>query len=243
MNFKTASKINETFTLDGDFNIKYNNVELTDPMCKGYIYANLYFFDEVQKEIDKLKQMVEKIFDEVVMELGMDANEPDKLLLEMSTRARRTIGSDGLDAIIKEYLASKGRNHIALMVDKREEVLFQQICEAIFIELTQAFYTMTLQHAADLEHGVKTFKFSNEYISAMTDRQKPMLAPAIRMIGFENNAKLNSLEISRDFTVKYIPEPMGSFTKQEDTINDQIKNFIYKYTEGAPKPAPSSVES
>ena len=225
MNFRTATKLNSTFTLDADFNVKFGNFELTDPMCKGYIYANLFFYDEVQKEIKKLRDMVEKIHDEVVLELAIDPNEVDKLLLEISMRARRAIGDDGLDLVIKEFLAQRTR-HLALMIDKKEEQKFDQICEAIFIELTQAFYTMTIQSATDLDRGVKTFKFAHEYIDAMTPRQKPLLAPAIRMVGFENQVKLTNMEITRDFTVKYIPEPTAPFTKQEDTIKDQIKTFV-----------------
>jgi hypothetical protein len=225
VNYKTAAKINETFSLDGDYNIQLNGQIITDPMCKGYIYANMFFYDEVQKEIAKLRDMVKTLHDEVIMELGLDPTQPEKLLLEISTRARRAIGDDGMDCLIKEFLAERGR-HIALLVDQKERDRFNQICEAIFIELTKAFFVATLQDATDLENDVKTFKFTHEYIEAMTERQKPLLTPAIRMIGFENQLKLNNLEVTKDYTVKYRPEPMPvTFTKQENTIKDQIKTF------------------
>jgi hypothetical protein len=166
------------------------------------------------------------------MELGLSPDAPEKLLLEISTRARRAIGDDGLDSLIKEYLAEKS-HHMSLMVDPNERGRFLQICEAIFIELTKAFFVSTLQQATDLDDDVKTFKFTHEYIEQMTERQKPMLTPAIRMIGFENQLKLNNLEITKDYTCKYQPEPMpATFTKQEATIKDQIKTFAQ---ENAPK--------
>lgn len=211
--------------LDNEYNITLRDKTVSDPMCKGYIYANLFFYDEVQKEIVKLRDMVKQLHDEVIMELGLNPDQPEKLLLEISTRARRAIGDDGLDSLIKEYLAEHGR-HMALLVDPKERERFNQICEAIFIELTKAFFVATLQNATDLDDDVKTFKFTHEYIAALTERQKPLLSPAIRMIGFDNQLKLNNLEVTKDYTVKYRPEPMEtSFAKQEATIKDQIKTF------------------
>ena len=232
MNYKTAQKLHESFTLDKDFNLVITDTKhkLDDPMQKGYVYANLFFYDEVQKEVDKLRALVAKIHGEVCLELGMGGVDPVKLMLEISVRARRKIGNDSLDALIKEFLAEKQR-HIALMVDQREKNKLNSICEAIFMELTQAFYNMTLQNAKDLAGGVKTFKFSKEYVDKMTDRQKRLLPPALRMIGFENQVKLNGFELSPDWAVKYTPERIPvPFNKQEETIKDQIKTFIQQNT-------------
>jgi len=226
MNYKTALKINDTLVLDKDYNISYNGVSLNDSMAKGYVYANLFFFDEVHKEIQKLHKLIEKIHKEVTIDLGFDPNDTMKLFFEISTRAHQAIGDDGLDSIIKEFLSGRSK-HVALMPDEREKARFIQICEAIFMELVDAFYTMTLHTATDLEGGVKTFKFAREYIQKMTERQKTLVAPALRMVGLENQVKLNDLRISQDFTVKYMPElTEASFTKQEDTLKDQIKTFI-----------------
>ncbi|MDR0461775.1 MAG: hypothetical protein LBG88_00340 [Christensenellaceae bacterium] len=223
MTYKVAAKLHSTFTLDGDFNIKLGTTTLDDPMCKGYVYANLYFYDEVQKEVGKLRAMVQKIYNEVTTEGVAD---PMRLLLEMSTRANRAIGDDGLDAIIKEFLAEKSM-HVSLMIDDHEKAKYRQICEAIFMELTAAFYASTLQVATDLDNGVKTFKFAKDYIATLTPNQKIFIAPALRIVALDNQVKLNKLEISQDFTVKYTPEPaQGTFTKQEETIKDQIKTFI-----------------
>jgi len=229
MNFKTAQILDDNFELDKDFNIviKGTKNKLEDPMSKGYVYANLFFYDEVQKEIDKLRALVKKIYNEVALELNI--NDPIKMLLEISVRARRAIGDDGLDALIKEFLAEKQR-HIALMVDTREKMRLTAICEAIFMELTVSFFNMTLQNAKDLTNNVKTFKFSKEYVEKMTLRQKALLSPAIKMIGFENQVKLNNYELAQDFTVKYIPERIPtSFKQQEDTIKDLLKTFIQKH--------------
>lgn len=226
MTYKTAYKLNEVFVLDKDFNIFLGSVALEDSMAKGYVYANLFFYDETQKEIDKLRALIEKIHDEVVLELNMQSAEPPQLLLEISTRAHRAINDDGLDSIIKEFLSKKSR-HMALITDQREQAKFMQICEAIFMELTATFYNMTMLQATDLANNVKMFKFTNEYVASMTERQRNLVVPALRVIGLENSIKLNNLLISSDFTVKYSPEPLEKgFAKQEETIKDQIKTFI-----------------
>jgi len=224
MNYKTATRIHEMFTVAPDYSLSVGKTQLTDPLCKGYVYANLYFYDEVQKEVAKLRQMVEKIFREVTADTS--AVDAPKLLLEMSTRATRAIGDDGLDALIKEFLAEKSRN-VCLVVDEREKSKYFEICGAIFSELCDSFYTKTLQAAIDLEDGVKMFKFSREYVALMTPNQKVFVAPALRIVGMENQLKMNKLEISQDFTVKYTPQEMNEhFKKQEETIKDNIKNFI-----------------
>ena len=230
MTFNVANKLNENFVLDKDWNIVLEGTshKVEDAMSKGYIYANLFFYDEVQKEIDKLRKLVRKIHDEVVLELGISPDEPSKLLIELSMRMRNVIGEDSLDAIIKEMLAENTK-HLALMIDKREQEKLVQISEAIFMEITAAFFDMTLQNTKDLDNGVKTFRFSKEYVEKMTPRQKRLLTPALRMIGFENQIKLNNLEITQDWTIKYVPERLPTpFTKQEDTIKDQLKSFIQK---------------
>jgi len=224
MNYKTAYRIHEVFKIDAEFGLSVGNTKLEDALCKGYVYANLYFYDEVEKEASKLRMMVQKIYDEVTTDLAVV--EPMKLLMEMSTRAHRAIGDDGLDALIKEFLAEKSR-HVSLVVDERERTKYFEICNAIFLELTSAFYVKTLQAAIDLEDGVKMFKFSREYVADMTPRQKVFVAPALRIVGLEHQVKMNKLEIASDFTVKYTPQDLGEhFKKQEETIKDQIKTFV-----------------
>jgi len=226
MTYNVAEKFNRAFTLDADFNIAFNGAHISDPIEKGYIYANLFFFDETTKEIAKLQQMIEKIHREVIAELGLPENEPLKLLMEISTRCTRAIGNDGLDAMIKEFLAQTSK-HLALIVESSEKYKLAQVYEAIFMELVSAFFVLTLQNATEVEDGVKTFKFTPEYVATLTPRQKNLVAPALRVIGLENKIKLNGLKIAEDWTVKYTPELLETgFAKQEEEIKDQIRNFL-----------------
>ena len=70
--------MNETFDLTKDFELVVagTKAKLEDSMCKGYVYANLFFYDEVQKEIEKLKKIIKRIHDEVVTELNVPEDNP-----------------------------------------------------------------------------------------------------------------------------------------------------------------------
>jgi hypothetical protein len=227
MTYHVADRLNTAFKLDENFNLVLGGHQLADPMCKGYVYANLFFYDETQKEIVKLRQLVEKIYNEVIMELGLDPNDPAKLLLEVSTRVTHTIGDDGLDILVKEFLSQKS-NHLSLMIDAGEKQKFETICEAIFMELTESFYKNTLEGATDAADDFKTFKFSQSYVDALNARQKSLIVPALRVIALINKKRLNNLRVSDKWAVMFMPESTESgFTQQEEQIKEQLKEFLH----------------
>ena len=222
--------MHELFTLDKDFNLVLTgtNKLFEDSLQKAYIYANLYFYDEIQKEMEKLRALVRKLHDDIIAELGLDPNEPEKLLLELSTRVRNALGGDdSLDAVIKEMLAERSK-HMSLVPSDEERKKVITIQEAIFIELTDAFYNMTFHSARDVD-GKKVFRLAQEYINLMSMRQKKLLSPTVKMVGFANQIKMNEFELTQDWSVRYIPEQITQpFSKQEDAMKAQIKEFAQK---------------
>ena len=51
MNYKTCKILNDNFKLDEKYNVFLNvkkKIEITDGLEKGYIYAAMYFYDEVE---------------------------------------------------------------------------------------------------------------------------------------------------------------------------------------------------
>lgn len=231
MTFISAQKINEFFSLDKDYNLvlKDTKAKLEDPLSKGYAYACLFFYDETQKELDKLRALITKFKNEIITELGYDESEPSKMLMELSARVRQSLGDDdSLDAMIKEMLSEKNK-HIALMVEASERDKLNKITGAIFSEIVESFYNMTFNDSREVGDK-KSFQFSAEYINKLTDRQKKLLSPAIRMIALSNQIKLNFFEISPNFVVKYIPERIAnSYARQEEQIKDNIKDLIKKH--------------
>lgn len=231
MNYLTAEKIQNTFKISPDFEITVGKRKIVDDQQKGYIYGNLYFYDDVKKEVDKLRAVIEKIYKEVAAEGGDTETEPEKLLLDMSTRATRMIGDDSLDYLIKEFLSKKSK-HICLMSNDAEVKKLLQVHEALFLEITAAFYAATLEHAADGENGEKEFRLTRAYISNMTERQKKLFAPALKLIAFEHRIRLTKMRIGNSYTVKYIPEQLpNAFISEEDKIKEAIKEIVRQSAE------------
>ena len=224
-NFAVDEKFDLFLTVRDNLGAVRDKILVADPLVKGYIYACLFFYDEVNKEIEKLTKMINKILEEVKMELGMENDDSEKFMLEVSTRVRNAVGDDSLDALIKEILAGTSR-HMALLPDAGEAEKFNKIKESIFVELFSKFYNSTICQAKDVG-GKKSFKLSKEYVDQMTDRQKKLIAPALKMTGFVNQIKLNEFELLPDYAVRYIPEKLAqAFDNNEEAIKQTIKKFM-----------------
>gem|GEM_PF-1167407 len=233
MNFKSCKRIHETFGLDDKFEpyliIPGNNkpvIYVKNPLEKGYIYASLFFYDEVMKELKKLDKMIRKVIDEIQMEIHFE--EKSKMLMELSARVRRTIGDDSLDAFIKEILAEDG-HAISLMPADYELDKFLKIKEAIYSELFENFINVTFRNATD-NSGFKTFKFTEEYINELTDRQKKLISPALRMAGFISQIRLDEFQLTPDFSVRYKPITLNDkFDAKEDEIKMSLKKLMEEH--------------
>ena len=238
MNHKSCKKINDSFVLSDKFEPSlavrnHNNeiikrVPITAPIEKGYIYASLFFYDEVSKEIEKLKKLITKIREEIAQEVVI--TDPSRLLMELSARVRSAIGDDSLDAVIKEMLATDpviggGGMAISLLPTEKEEKKLAQIKEAIFMELYQDFVKNTFSSATVADNGMKTFTFKPAYIESLSPRQKKLLAPSIRLSGFIEKIRLDEFTITPDFVVKYRPIPLA---EKFDTKEEEIKNSLKK---------------
>lgn len=237
MNYKTCQKLQESFEMNNKaelFLITRDNsgavkkrTPLEDSLLKGYVYACLYFYDEVQKEVDKLQAMIFKIINEVKAEVQTEEEKPELMLMELSTRVRKAIGDDSLEALIKNILAERAK-HISLMADEKEKEKFLQVKEAIFLELFTNFFNMTFNNTHEAA-GKKAFQLAQDYVDKMTERQKKLLAPALKMTGFIHQLKLNQFELMSDWTVRYIPERMPeSFDATEEGIKTNIKKLMEK---------------
>ena len=237
MNYKSCKKIHETFILDSGFEPQLavrdettgeisKTIPVTDPLEKGYIYASLFFYDEVIKEVDKLNKMIGRILEELEEEVRVE--NPTLLLMELSNRVRSAIGDDSLDALIKEMLAEKTKA-IALIPDEGELKKLMVIKEAIYTELFNNFINMTFKNSRETGE-VRTIKFTKEYIDTLTERQKKLLAPALRIAGFVNQIRLDGFELLPDWSVRYRPGRIAEqFKDKEEEIKTRLKKMMEQY--------------
>jgi len=228
MKFKTCQFVNDHFSLDDKFlpffkNPKEKSIYVTDGLEKGYIYASLFFYDEVHKETAKLEKVVNKTLEEAKMDApNID---PSIMMVEVSRRVKDIIGDSGLDCLIKQVLARETK-HIALIPDEQELEKFDLIQESIFLELLTNFYNLTIKNATE-EGPYKTVSLAQKYIDGMTERQKKLFSPALRMVGFLNDIRLDDYQASEDFKVKFRPERLNKpFDAQEEAIKTSLKKLM-----------------
>ena len=228
MNFKACQVINEKFSLDAN-NVPYfegvnGKVFITEGMEKGYIYAALYFYDDVAKEIAKLEKMVRKIVEECLMEAP--GAKPALLVVDVSRRVALAIGNDSLDVLIKQVLSEREKN-ISLMPTPEETKKYDDICESIFLELTTALYDSVIQKSTKGASDISTSTLTQKYIDAMTERQKKLLAPALKMVAFLNGIKLDDFRLTDDFNVYFTKHVLKkTFDEQEKIIKEKLKKLM-----------------
>jgi len=231
MTFKTCKVINDHFLLDENFapyllNRKGTKIPVEEGIEKGYIYASLYFYDEVQKEVKKLEKMIRKIHEEVLLE--SPNIDPAILMVEMSRRVKDSIGDDSLDALIKEVLAEKSK-HISLLPDEKETEKFEKIQDSILTEIIATFYKTTIEQSTD-EGALKTVTLTQKYIESLSVRQKKLVSPAMRMVAFLNDIKLDKFKITPEFKATFKIEKLKKpFEGEELAVKDSLKQLMAQH--------------
>ena len=226
MTYKTCKILNDRFKLDEKYNVFLNaskKVEITDGLEKGYIYAAMYFYDEVDKEIKKLEKIVRKELEMLMFESpNMDVAIK---LLELSRRVKASIGDDSLDALIKEVLGEETK-HIALALEPKEAEKLDTIKESILAETIDNLFQTLLNKPDTESDGFKRVALTQAYSDKLTERQKKLMAPAVKMIGFLNDIKVDSLEI-KDFVVSFKVFALASpFAAKEEGLKKNLKRLM-----------------
>ncbi|MCL2851246.1 MAG: hypothetical protein FWE01_02690 [Firmicutes bacterium] len=238
MTYKACRKINEYFQLDEKFDVYLavpsenehgaftKRIPITSPIEKGYLYACLFFFDEITKELDKLRKMINKIIDEIRQDVHIE--DPSKLLMELSARVRNKIGDDSLDAFVKEILAEEMRA-LSLMPTEKEIKKLEEIKDSILLELLNAFKEMTIDQATS-HNDVYTFTFPKDYYEDLNPRQRKILSPAIRLTNLYNQIRMEDLKFFPDRRVQYRAIHISNkFDATETQIKESLKQLMGKH--------------
>jgi len=226
VNYKTCKVLSDKFVLDEKYNVflkSEKKIEVTDGLEKGYIYAAMFFYDEVEKEIHKLGKIVRKELDLLVLE--SPEMDPAIMLIELSRRVKAAIGDDSLDALIKEILGERTK-HIALALEPKEAEKLAKINESILEETIDNLYQTLINKPEAAKDGTKNVALTQAYVDKMTERQKKLISPAIKMVGFLNGVKVDSLDI-KDFNVTFRPFAVATpFSAKEEGIKQNLKKLI-----------------
>jgi len=227
MNYKTCKILNDKFKLDAKFNILLNTtkkVEVTGGLEKGYIYSAMFFYDEVSKELGKLEKVIRRELDMITLENpNMDVS---IMLLDLSRRVKSAIGDDSLDGLVKEVLAERHR-HIALAPEPKEIEKLDHIKESILEETIDNLYKTIIEKPEKEKDGSKRVALTQNFVDKLTERQKKLMSPAIKMVGFLNDIKVDSLEVSKDFVATFKVFAVATpFAEKEETLKKNLKKLI-----------------
>ena len=226
MNYKTCKVLSENFRLDDKYNIilaSNKKAQVTDSLEKGYIYAAMFFYDEVDKEIKKLEKIIRKQLSELQMESpNMDI---PIMLLELSRRVKGVIGDDSLDAFIKEVLGETEK-HIALAPEPEEVAKADAVKDSILADIINNLYETVIRDSEKIKDDYKRAVLAENYVDKLTERQKKLLSPALKMVGFLNELKLDDFEM-KNFTATFkIFATTAPFTKKEESIKKSLKTLM-----------------
>jgi len=264
VNYKTCKILNDKFKLDEKYNVFLNidkKVEVTDGLEEGYIYAAMFFYDEVDKEIKKLVTIVREKSEAI----KLDSPDLDisMLVLELSRRVKDVIGDDSLDALIKEVVGeNEPVKSISLTPETAEIQKYGAVKEGILSESIQILFDTIIKNTDHLckecgnemrydpktgmykckncgntikeEKGPKRVELSQNYVRTMTTRQKKLLGPALKMVGFLNQIRLDDFELdsgaeNERYVVSFSPYALSTpFAVQEEAIKRSIKDFMAK---------------
>jgi len=226
MNYKTCKTLNDKFKLDEKYNVFLNTerrIEVTDGLEKGYIYAAMFFYDEVDKEVKKLEKIIRQELDMILLE--SPNMEVGIILIELSRRVKAAIGDDSLEGLIKEVLSEK-HTHIALSLEPKEAEKLMIIKDSIIKEIIENLHSTIIMKPEKEDDGFKRFALTQAYVDKLTERQKKLISPAIKMVGFLNGMKVDTLDI-KDFTASFRLFAVATpFSEKEEVIKKNLKSLI-----------------
>jgi len=227
MNYKTCKILNDNFKLDDKYNVFLNvkkKIEITDGLEKGYIYAAMYFYDDVQREIRKLDKVIRKHLDAI--NLDSPNMEIPLLLVELSRRVAAAIGDDSLDALVKEVL-SETHKHLTLAKEAGEVDKLDAIKESILTENLGTLFDTVIKDSAKNDKGYKSAALSEAYVEKLTERQKKLVSPAVKMVGFLNDVRLDEFELTKDFSISFkLYSTSAPFKVKEESIKRNLKKLM-----------------
>jgi len=227
MNYKTCKILSEKFVLDEKFNIFFGpkkKAQVIDSLEKGYIYAAMFFYDEVQKEVDKLGKVIRKHMEMIGLEGGLNADTAI-LLLDLTRRTKASIGDDSLDALVKEILGET-RKHLSLHLEPKEIAKLHALKDSILTEVIAHLYENVVEKAEGGLSGKRTATLAQAYIEKMTERQKKLLAPAFKMIGFLNDVRIDEFEYEEPTISFQLYAMSAPFAAKEESIKNSLKKLM-----------------
>ena len=228
MNYRTCEAINHNFVVTETGSVACPAVqELVDnSLQRAYIFANLFFYDITEREINKLAAKIAAKRATVVESSGIPDDDVERLFPNLSAQFKTEIGDNSLDPLIKLELA-KTSKHLSLQLSKDEQKQVEAMRHAICDQEIAKFKKAVIFTTDNLGRPY-TVNFSEKYINNLPPRCKQLLKPTIKMLAYMNGLQFDKFDLAPDYTSLVYTWADVHPTFDEESIKDQIKSVIAK---------------
>jgi hypothetical protein len=231
MDFRSCSAINKNFKLNDDGSVIciLSNQQVTDGICRAYIFANLFFYDYCEQEMNKIFKKLDDKKNELIDSANIPPNATEKLYPPLAVAMKELAGSNALDGLVKAELA-KIRPHMSLELTPEEEGNLKKLQDATFVTEYDKFKNTVMVIDEEME-AEKELTFTPEFLRLLTPRAKRLLAPTIKLTCLLNGGfAFKKFELSPEYKLKYIwARDRSPFNEEE--VKGKIKEIIAKAVE------------
>ncbi len=227
MNYRTCEAINHNFIVTDNGTVACPAVQelVTDSLQRAYIFANLFFYDITEREVNKLAAKINAKRQAIIESSGIPNEDVERLFPNLSAQFRNEIGDNSLDPLIKMELA-KTSKHLSLQLTKDEQKAMDAMRHAI-CEQEIAKFKKSVIFTVDNNGKPYQVNFSEKYINNLPPRCKQVLKPTIKMVAYMDGLQFDQFELTPDFTLTYTWADVHP-TFDEAKIKDAIKSVIAK---------------
>lgn len=236
MDYRSCAVMNKCFKLndDGSLLCLTSQKIVTDGVCRAYIFANMFFYDYIEKELSKIMKKLDDKMNELIDTANIPPDATERLYPPLSVELRELTKTDQLNGLIKDQL-SKIKPHISLMLTPEEEASLKKLKNATFVTEYEKFKNVVLILDDEMELE-KELTFTPEFLRLLTPRAKRLLSPAIKITALlEGGFNFQKFNLNTDdYKLTYI---WGRNRQEfdEESVKNKIKELMQSGP-GAPQP-------
>lgn len=226
MNYRTCEAINHNFELtdDGDIACPVAQLMVDNSMQRAYIYANLFFYDITEREVQKLYDKIEQKRQNVIADAGVAADDVDTLFANLSAQFKMQVGDNSLDPLIK-ILLSQTKKQLALQPTKEDYKQIDVMKDAICHTEIQKFKKSVI-FTQDNKGQPYQVDFKEKYLNNLPPRAKKILKPTIKMLAYMDGLQFATFNLDlAAYRLIYTWADVHP-TFNEDALKQEIKSLI-----------------
>ena len=236
MSYKSFQVIYDNFEIDKDGRVyafcagRESKVEVTTPMEKGLIMANLFFYHELERKIYGFEKMIQQIFGIALTQIENPTMESAQELFDLVySQISGQIEYSG--ALIKQVL---GKNGYPIMMTPQEIEEMLVLRESIAENCVETFFGKTIGQCQYDNFGQRVgFQFDFAWAAEFSLEKRICIAPALRFAAMSQGIWLRDIKITPTLLISFVPESFEKdFEKEINEIKENVKKIAQNAQEG-----------